>query len=35
MHAAQALYRKLGFTPYTPTHPHNPVDVAYLRKDLL
>lgn len=34
MQAAQALYRKLGFTPYTPTHPHNPVSVTYLCKHL-
>ncbi len=34
MHAAQQLYRKLGFVPYTPTQPHNPVSVTYLRRDL-
>ena len=34
MQAAEALYRKLGFTAYTPLHPHNPVDVVYLRRSL-
>lgn len=35
MQAANHLYRKLGFTSYTPSRPHNPVNVTYLRKDLL
>ncbi len=34
MRAAQQLYTKLGFRPYTPTHPHNPIEVTYLRTDL-
>lgn len=34
MQAAQGLYLKLGFGPYVPSHPHNPVDVLYLRRAL-
>ena len=32
MHAAFALYRKLGFTPFEPARPGNPVDVVYLHR---
>ncbi len=34
MRAAEHIYRKLGFIPYQPATPLNPIDVLYLRRSL-